>query len=260
MKWICQNNLGDQENVQEIKRVCEKHNFLFESYKAIPFSDELPPVEEKGQNIFYGSINWIQNIYKSKKWNPGVFLNDNFNYLKWGKHYEELLLNKDFVVMKLSETTNLKDDYYFIRPTGDNKEIAGTVMKSSDIASWVEKIIIDDNTDILNLQILVAEPKIIVKEWRLFVVDGRVSSGSQYRTYGNLNKSKDIPDELVYFVENCVIPLYSPHDIFVLDMGILDDETDFKVIEIGSFNSAGFYSSNIEKIILDINSYINKGN
>lgn len=41
----------------------------------------------------------------------------------------------------------------------------------------------------------------------------------------------------------------------MVDIGQLEGEKDYKIIEYGCFNSDGFYDSNIKKIIKDISEH-----
>jgi hypothetical protein len=80
----------------------------------------------------------------------------------------------------------------------------------------------------------------------LFVVDGKVVSGSHYRAEGLLAVSPEVPPEVVCFGEQ-MASTWSPAPVFVLDVALSDES--LSVIEINGFNSSGFYESNIRDIV-----------
>ena len=47
--------------------------------------------------------------------------------------------------------------------------------------------------------------------------------------------------------------VYSPTPVFVMDVG---DSNGLHVIEIGCFHSAGFYATDVEKVIHDVSKFI----
>ena len=97
------------------------------------------------------------------------------------------------------------------------------------------------------------EPVGIAHEWRLFIVNGRVSSGSHYRRYHKLKEDPYIPPEVIKFAEARCWE-YMPTEVFVMDIG--ESAGNLYIIEIGCFNSAGFYASDVEKIIKDISDHV----
>jgi hypothetical protein len=61
------------------------------------------------------------------------------------------------------------------------------------------------------------------------------------------------PENMVLWAEGLAYE-YSPHEVFVMDVAEYLDE--YKVIEGGCFNSAGFYGSDISKIVRDVSVYV----
>lgn len=89
------------------------------------------------------------------------------------------------------------------------------------------------------------------------MVNKKVSSGSLYRRYGVLYDKDPVPNEVIEFGES-IAQKFSPHDIFVLDICKENKKDDLKVLEYGCFNSAGFYKTDIQKIIFDISEFLNE--
>jgi hypothetical protein len=250
--WAIQTNIIYEPDKIKILAALENLGFDYRTFSAIPFSDELPPIEEKNV-LFYGSTNVINSIYKSQKWNPGTFFTESFDFRVWCDKYK--ILSSNFKLLKLRDIEAChfygEEKHAFIRPVLDLKEFAGDVVEWDKFEAW--------KNNLLNLELLldcvcvVAEPFAISKEWRTFIVDGKVVSASQYREYLRLSPVQGAPREVVAFAE-AQASVYSPHSVFVMDIGKSGDE--FYVIEVGCFNSAGFYESNIETIFQAVQDHV----
>jgi hypothetical protein len=90
---------------------------------------------------------------------------------------------------------------------------------------------------------------VLEKEWRVFVVDGKVVSGSHYRSYLRLDQKPDLPTKVIEFVEDAC-KVWVPAKVFVMDVG--ESYKNLFIIECNCFNSSGFYKSDIEKIVISV--------
>lgn len=250
MKWVCQSNLGKSDDVEAIKRACGKYGHTFEGVEVIPFSDDLPDVDNGVPTIFYGATKWIERIHEKGDWAPGTFLNPSSVCSVWMPIYGDMVLNNDGVFARLGseETVDIAkklscDGLVFVRPDRDNKAFNGQLVREEEILVFSGKV---HGTDLDGEPIMISSPRNIEKEWRLWVLDGKIVSGSQYRRRSRLDISTGYPVELIDMVKG-LCNLYSPSRVFVMDFGLY--QGDYKVIEIGCFNSAGFYAANIESII-----------
>ncbi len=254
VRWVGQDNLG-RHYVDEIKIACDKLGLPYIAKQAIPFSKDLPDISTDELTIFYGATNWINNIFESGKWTPGVFFNPDSTFKTWSIKYSgPHILNQFARVTTLKELLTEDrptEELLFIRPDSDQKEFAGQIMKRSEIATWAQNVM-TNAPDIFTLPIVVGEPYGIEKEWRLFIVDGKVSSGSQYKTRKGLDTSPDVPNEVIEFGEKMAAK-YSPAPIFVMDIA---KSNELYILEVGCFNSAGFYDADVEKIVYDVSAYV----
>jgi hypothetical protein len=105
-------------------------------------------------------------------------------------------------------------------------------------------------------QVVTALPQKIHNEWRLFVVNGKVITGSQYKDRCCIEIVAGYPDEVCEFAEY-VAAIWAPFPIFVIDVCLTDD--GYKVMEIGPFNYAGVYLSDLRKLVVAINNYVEGG-
>src|SRR5260370_937510 len=119
---------------------------------------------------------------------PGRFMNDNFDMRKLLDGYGEDMLNADAKFYKLGEVpsyTGLR----FIRPVHDTKSFSGQIMDGEEFDYWRTGLYAACNgqsyiTVTPEIEVMVADPKNVQLEARFFVVDGRVVTGSSYRSLG----------------------------------------------------------------------------
>jgi hypothetical protein len=264
MKWVIQSNLGHTEDLNRIRDACTNNGSAYESVKVIPFSPEIPELDTEESTIFYGATNFINNIHKSGRWKPGTFFNeDTFTIKAYNENYKNHMINSPCeltTIGKFASSHQPQDKLFFVRPIKDLKEFAGEVMEFEKIVKWERTIRYlpgcDNNPNLTpETEIAVSEPWGIAHEWRLFVIDGKVSSGSHYRAYGRLDKEGGVPDRVKDFVEE-MSRIWTPADVFVMDVG--ESSGNLFIIECNCFNSSGFYKSDIEKIIVDVSEFITR--
>lgn len=257
VKWVVQNNFRtDADDPKWIKDACDKFGYEYEGFKVIPFSDKIPDKPDN-KTIFYGGTGWINKIYEMYPGTPGIFFNPESTFPFWVDKYKENALNYGAMVTTFEEISKKDfpdDERFFIRPISDLKEFSGDVMTFGDIKEWAEKIF-TDVPDLGTLPIVVGEPYGLAYEWRLFIIEGKVCSASQYRTYYVRNTRAGAPDDVIEFAE-AQAEIYSPAPVFVMD--VCKSGGKPYIIEIGCVNSAGFYDCDIEKIVHDISKYLVK--
>jgi hypothetical protein len=262
LRWVIQENLGSSKEIEELFRACEKLGIEAMPVRIVPFSNEIPDIPNDKLAIFYGSANFVFNAKRCGKWNPCAFFDDEtFRFSHWSNKYGSSVLNSDALIcsmrdLSLSEHPN--DEMFFIRPDRDLKEFSGQLISFEDYLVWYSKIDRSDLEMTINpdTAIVVATPKNLSHEWRLFMVKNRYCTGSHYRSDGNLVVTPDVPDEVIQFAETQANVWY-PDAVYVLDVG--QCENGFYIIEINGFNSTGFYSSNIYNIVHEVSEMVKNG-
>ncbi len=244
--WAIQSNFSTESDIHlRIQSILQRQQVRCVFVEAIPFCDELPGVPADTHVVFYASTNLCNNIYKSGKWIPGVFVNENFNYKKYCEMFGDRMLNYGCTFTTVGEFAALgyhKYEELFVRPLDDSKLFSGVVTQMGGILCFPE-----------DTKIVVSKPYKIYKEWRLFIAEGKVLSGSQYQKRHRLSKSVYVPAEVVSFAEECA-KVWSPHDVFVMDVG--ESGGGLYIIELGSFNSSGFYLADVGEIVLGVHRYV----
>ena len=243
--WAVQTNLNSH-TASLFDSACMKNGNEFIPFFSRAFSDEIPDNIPTENVLIYGSTRLVSLLEKSSKYNPGVVSITDDYLKKWDKDF---LLNSDNVIQDISEV-HLGNESLFIRPQGDNKEFDGAVYTKEEF----EKI---KNVIPTNLTVLVSSVKEIRNEWRLFIVNGKVSTGSHYR-YGGKEVCAwpEYPPTAVFAAEH-LCEAYLPAEIFVMDV-CMTKEGDYKVVECNGFNSCGFYEASVDKFVKDVNTYYEK--
>lgn len=262
--WILQKNLTKPQVLERIKNTLSINKDSWQEILVIPFSEQLPPLTvPDGKLVFYGSTTLMLNAYKDLNYRDGVFYNpESFqmaNYVtKWGDN----VLNCKGLLMELRNFTHLDsplEKKWFVRPNNDGKEFSGRVDTYKSLKDWANRICQLDAPDLNKFtEIWVAQPAIINKEWRLFIVDDELISTCRYMKAGKLNINKDDkPAAMLSFAKNRINE-YRPDDVYVMDIAEVNGE--FKLIECNCFNGTGFYDHDIEKIVSAINNFLKRQN
>lgn len=248
MFWIIQENLCNEIGFDRLLAALNKRSLPFEIVKVVPFSHELVPEPSipEGPVIVSGSTA-LSKVAMERGWNPGAFLNDNFDFSVWKEKYKGLLLNEEAVVEEFGKL-NPKEPV-FIRPCSGHKTFAGFILEPERLQSWQDQILgISDGFATLTPEtlVLVATPKDIFKEFRFFIVDGKVMTGSLYKVGSRSCFSNDYDKDAWGFAE-VAAEIWQPDRAFVLDIALTANGP--KVIEINCLTSAGFYEADVDRLV-----------
>jgi len=261
IRWVIQNNLSSENgDYNKMVLACNELGLESEGIQVIPFSPDIPShtIDDK-INIYYGATTLMYNLYHQYNKPKGLFFDEEKfsmeNYLNiWGEH----MINHGSKVTTFKEISqeNISDDeLFFIRPDADDKSFAGEVMSFGRIKTFLSGITKADNV-ILNedTKIVIGTPYNITKEWRNYVVNGKVVTSSMYRKNFKLHKDgKDIPLDMIRFVEDRCKE-YMPDACFAMDIALCGG--DYYIIECGCINSVGLYHADIKKLIESISNHI----
>lgn len=260
IKWIVQNNLLSERDIELIGSACNAINVEYQPVDVLPMSSELPEFNVQPNNVYYGSTTFMYNLYNQIK-PKGLFFDESTfsmqNYInKWGEH----MLNSDATVLTVKKLLEIECDPnedFFIRPDSDGKQFDGQVMEFRDIKGFIERHLLYDSNIDLDTKVLIGPVYNIDKEWRNYIVDGKVVTSSLYRHNFRLKKdANDIPESMIKFVEDRIAE-YKPHDNFAIDIASTKDGT-YYIIECGCLNSVGFYHADISKIVSAVTDYMLK--
>jgi len=248
LTWAIQKYLSDADAEKMISACHSNGN------PVIEIEDLKKPLDipSDSPTMFYGSLGLTIPAKLKDKWNPGVVINDKFDYEVWHNNWGANCLNEGavFTIEKYCEHQWFAEEFKFIRPCLDNKLFTGAVMSYQEFCDWAF-VFTMIAPEALQARIVVSDLKKVTEEWRVFMVGSSVSTGSLYQR-DNVAKQEPLPQEVITFAEE-IAKVWTPAHIFTLDIGRHDGH--LRVIETGSFNSAGLYGSDPIKLVKDINEY-----
>lgn len=264
MFWVVQDNIYREYNHGILMQTLQRMDIPHSEVKVVPFFDMLLPsnfdshnykgeinnvkeaeIDDSGFVMVCGGI-YLANIAKKRNWEPGSFLNDNFHYNKWKDAYGRYLLNYESLVGTF-KSINPEWDEFFIRPCEDTKDFNGQVFSKGDFIDWRNNTIYPiGSCKFENSEVVISPTQKIYAEYRFFVVDGKVITGSQYKLGSRLCIAAIIDSRVIDYVQR-MVDKWQPAIAFVIDIAEIDE--GLKIIEINNFNSAGFYACDVSKII-----------
>ena len=248
MYYIVQENVFKEINYDMILHSLERLGLDYEIVKVLPFTDEMEFKTDRKDVFVFGALK-MARIAGMQDWKPGSLMNENHDYQVYKEYYRENLLNWDSKIYKFAEDFEWKDGLKFIRPCKDTKVFTGKVFDKIDWDDFVKYSLTNGHTTTLDkdTEIQVAKPKMIQKEIRLWVIDGRIVTGSQYRLGYRTVYDDLFEDEAIIFA-NEMIGKFQLADAFVMDVCLVDNE--WKIVECGCINCAGFYKADLHKVLI----------
>ncbi len=249
LHWVVQNNLYEERGYDTLAETIERFELPHTFVKVVPFSHELiPAVTVPGPKIIMGSIT-LARLATEAGWQPGSYINDRFDYRCWRDRLDGYLLNPDMCVCRFGDVAP-EHDHFFIRPVLDDKSFAGTVMGRDEFTDWQRRVLeLHETYTTLDADTVVCHgaPQQIYWEGRFWVVDGTVVTQSQYKTGRRVTYQQDVVPAALSFAQE-MVELWQPAKAFVID--VADTPDGYKVIELGCLNSAGFYASDVQRLVL----------
>lgn len=248
LHWIIQDSPYHEEGHYALKEILERMEIPHTEIKVVPFSHELIPEPECGNHAIVMGSTTLARVAETRDWTPGVFTNEHFDYRSYMDHYGSYMLNSDAIICEFGSVDSPWDRFFF-RPTADSKSFGGIIMNAGDVDAWADSVksieeknytTIDSSTPVV-----VAPLKEIYREYRFFVVDGKVITGSMYKQ-GDKVIHKTILDDSDKFAQK-MADLWQPAEAFVLDIALTPK--GFKVLEVNCFNSAGYYAIDVGKLV-----------
>lgn len=253
--WIVQNNLNFEVGIDNIKNILKSNNVELveidiykndENMYIKDTFDKFEPTDTK--NIFVLGSYRLSRMAAERGFSPGSFSNDNFNYASWTQNWtKEHMLNGEYLKQKVTDIQIPEEwDSVFARPLEDDKLITGGLFKKEDLLMALATKITDAHKDKF---LIISEKKTILAEYRFFVIDGKVVTGSLYKIRGQLITSDAIDKEALVFAQE-MVDLWTPSQAFVIDIALTDKGP--KIIEVNNISSAGLYKSDVNKIVTEM--------
>ena len=245
--WIMQQNLvTEPQKWNEAIAICGSK---WKPIEIVPFADSVPDVEfDTKYAVAYGSTTMIKNAYKHSNWNPGVFFTPElFRSTVWQEKYGKNMFNFEGYVTTIEKLKDDCPDEMFIRPNNDLKDFSGSLIDKAGLIRFYDKVSFGGFLFGTDAEVFVAPIKDIHKEWRCFIVDGKVVASSQYKFRSMLMPKEGAPAEVIEFA-NSMANLWSPEKAYVMDI-CEDMNRELALIELNCFNASGVYECNVIDIV-----------
>lgn len=184
----------------------------------------------------------------------GIFYDaDRFDMSKYLKDLKRHLLNGHGEVMTIRElmSKSFKVDK-FIKPGRDLKLFTGGVVSAgTTFEEYLETIQYDQYFQhSMDENVIVSDTVDILAEWRFFVTGGKVAAGSQYRKFGKMHWTSDIPS-YVYDEARRMAGIYKPAKCFTMDLAMTAD-LQIKIVEYNCINCSGLYNANVGNLAFEL--------
>lgn len=255
MHWVLSNNLKSDSAFPTLLEQLERQGTSYTLIGMVPFSGEVVSVdgEQKLEDltgpVFGCGKGSMKHAARRYGWSPGYI--EAAEYTDCLKHYGLQMLNDDAVVGKLSAVVPT-EQRFFVRPNADNKSFNGQIMNRDEFLDWQRTMVaMEDSSTITKDDIIILAPlKEIYAEYRFYVVNGKVITGSLYKSRDTVVYVECI-DQAVIDYAQAVVRMYAPSIAFVID--IADTPEGFRVLETNSISSSGFYAIDVGKFVAAIN-------
>lgn len=264
MQWLLQ----EFEDTRKLAEALDRLGISYTWHKVVPFVGALipkPTVTDRGSVVMFGAYSLWKYAEAEGYW-PGVFkLRPFVQEQAWHPYLlngaDALFLTLRDIPERLAPEMLANDGKeWFLRPVDDSKEEPGNVKSTGEIIRMAERVLALDEDEIPggslrhDTLLMLTEPVRILREWRLWVVKGRIVTHSLYREGLRVVYRHEIDDDALEFAQRMVDlnPGYAP--AYVIDICRTDE--GLKLLETNSINAAGFYAADLLKLAAAIDGLV----
>ena len=261
MHWLLQNNILNEDGHSRLVHTLETLGIPHSVHKIIPFTCDLfpkPEITEK-KVVCFGSYA-VLRVALANAWTPGVFALKEFTHEEMAHHWGEHMLNargRQTAFQNVPQTPEFQKDGFFLRPATDEKFFAGMTTDTTEFQEWWHQVVTqktDFGTGLTpKTPVLIAPLQKIHSEYRTWILNGRVVTASSYKLNGTLHVNLPIDDDIVNFA-NARTQEWNPSVAYCLD--VARTPNGLRIVEINTINFAGFYNSNVAKIVEELENLV----
>lgn len=252
--WVVQTNVEPEStSPAALRRACEALQSPFFELSVVPRSLALPVMPRvDGPVVLHGRTTLILRALEHPAWRNGIFFDpETFRHDVYAAHYGDRMLNADARVVPWSDLNNEAHppgEHLFLKPNDDLKYFTGGVFSFQECVAMYNRLMVAGAPVTPATEVVVARPREIDAEWRLFMVNGKAVAGSMYRPSGDAR----LPGELLSFAEK-MASRWVPAEVFVLD--VARSEGSWRIVECNCFNGSRFYLADVERIVEEVSVY-----
>jgi hypothetical protein len=182
MFYLVQENTFREDGYTHLLQALDRLGLPYEIVKVRPFIEELEFATKRKDVFCFGGFK-MARLAQKYDWSPGALMTPNHNFVVYRNYYQGNLLNYDSRVYQFGEDFPWPDLAYFIRPTKDTKLFSGQVFNIIDWQTFKQDAMDSSyhSQPASDTLIQVAPIKRVQKEFRFWIVDGRIVTASQYK-------------------------------------------------------------------------------
>ncbi|MGN4128096.1 ATP-grasp domain-containing protein [Lysinibacillus sphaericus] len=264
MKWLVQEILNNSSNIIRISNALEKCSVdyllvrvnkdnslsVIDKDKKIPLDNSKKVIQtfiSNEQIMIYGSKVFAK-IAKDMELQPGSFMTERFEFEVFLRELGNELLNNEIIIGELSTLYPIAEKF-FIRPTGNTKLFSGMTVTKKDFLDWQEREN-KEGSPYIGQALMIAPLQRIKVEYRFFVVNQKVITGSSYKVGNKLDSSRKPSAEIVRYAEQ-IVDKFQLAKAFVID--VAETDKGLKVVEYNNINTSGLYGCDEVAFVRAIN-------
>lgn len=268
-KWLIEHIFDD--DIERLTASLKLHNIEYKIASNPSYDGQWHQLfnQEEDCVICYGSIQFGDLVIDDTQYTPGILHTSDRTYdcSTYYPHFNEFLLNRPYVMLPYAELQSHKqqlyewvgvDDVIFIRPNTGKKTFTGTAVYKERFERAIA--LFDVYEPDYNGICLISAPQNITREWRFFIVDGVLVTGSLYRQFSvGLGASKYQTIDINKFnLAACFAQKvldnveWRPDRVWCLDVCQVASG-NYYVLEIGSASAAGLYACDTDLLVPEIN-------
>lgn len=256
--WLIEANvegLPSQALQEEVRRQGMDVHVVKSSLHAPPPGDILNAehISFDACVVFTGTLPLMRYIQTHRRWVPGGWCTfPNLSCSTYYAYFGAYLVNRNYTMLPIAEairesnsifSTYGREGSVFVRPDSVDKSFGGRVCDADSFARFLTPFARDPTS-----LIVVAEPRFIEREWRLFIANSRMVTGSQYRVAHKTQVGPEVPDEVQQFARDVLARVaWRPDPLFVMDVGETKD--GLHIVELNSFSCSGQCACDLEAYV-----------
>ncbi len=243
MHWVIQKSIFKPGNYDALVGALDQLSIDHTTVEIERGTMTMRPDPDLEEPVYVCGAIKLANIARQKGWLPGSFLNDQFRFDVWLAKLGPELLNADIVAGTLGTIDTSHFSSFFIRPLEDNKAFDGAVIDNATLVQWRAD---PARHALLDVEVIASPVKTIYREYRLFVVEREIVTGSVYKVAQRPFASSEVEPYVIDYVAS-IIARWLPAPSCVVDVCLTD--AGLKVIEFNNINSSGFYACDVIKYV-----------
>ena len=240
MKWLLKPIKVEQEKIILLMKMLATADISFDIVHTLDgniYDNEKQPyiLNDNEKYFVCGSYQLARAVGKTHS--EGCFLLEDYTFKDWYEIFgAENMLNEYIQIAKTHDIV-WHNEEMFVRPLMDSKAFNGGVFNKNTLKTDVECV--------------VAPIQQIQKEFRFFVLGGKIIGQSQYKMNGDLFPSSMVDEDAKLFAEKMIKKFDFPG--YVIDIASTNGRCS--IVELNCLNASGFYEVDLWKFINGVLNY-----